>query len=184
MRSSSRPGCPRGEVSSVLAPDSAACSDQRFRVAHGCVRRERPQPAGGDQSHRRHLGGEPQLRQSLRGLGGGFSKPTGWLKGTGAPGGCTRDLVHRFYQEQYQINGGRQDHYVTGSDAIGLAMGVYDTRSLPIYSYLHQPGHPHYAIADDFFQSAFPGVLPKSPMADRCRNTDICRSACESSCPC
>ena len=30
----------------------------------------------------------------------------------GLPGGCTRDLVHRFYNEQYQIDGGRQDRYV------------------------------------------------------------------------
>jgi len=28
---------------------------------------------------------------------------------------------------------------------------------LPIYAYLHQPGHPHYAIADNFFQGAFGG---------------------------
>jgi acid phosphatase len=86
-----------------------------------------------------------------------FSHTTGWLKGTGAQGGCTRDIVHRFYQEQYQLNGGRQNRYVTGSDAIGLAMGVYDTQSLPIYQYLHQPSHPHYAISDNFFQSAFGG---------------------------
>jgi phospholipase C len=86
-----------------------------------------------------------------------FSRPNGWLKGTGAPGGCTRDIVHRFYQEQYQLDAGRQDRYVTGSDAIGLAMGVYDTQSLPIYKYLHQPSHPHYAISDNFFQSAFGG---------------------------
>jgi phospholipase C len=46
---------------------------------------------------------------------------------------------------------------VTGSDAIGLTMGTYDTRALPIYQYLHQGGHPHYAIADDFFQAAFGG---------------------------
>ena len=45
----------------------------------------------------------------------------------GLPGGCTRDLVHRFYQEQYQIDGGKQDRYVTGSDAVGLTMGQYDT---------------------------------------------------------
>ena len=32
--------------------------------------------------------------------------------GTGTPGGCTRDLVHEFYQEQYQLNGGQQDRYV------------------------------------------------------------------------
>ncbi|HKF69924.1 MAG TPA: alkaline phosphatase family protein, partial [Vicinamibacterales bacterium] len=73
------------------------------------------------------------------------------------PGGCTRDVVHRFYQEQYQLNGGAMNRYVTGSDAVGLAMGYYDTRSLPIYRYLHAPGHPRYAIADNFFQAAFGG---------------------------
>ena len=73
------------------------------------------------------------------------------------PGGCTRDIVHRFYQEQYQLNNGRQNLYVTGSDAVGLAMGYYNTSALPIYTYLHSDGHPHYAIADDFFQSAFGG---------------------------
>ena len=36
-------------------------------------------------------------------------------------------------------------------------MGVYDTRALPIYQYLHRANHPHYAIADDFFQAAFGG---------------------------
>src|SRR5580765_2252796 len=61
----------------------------------------------------------------------------GFLKGTGLPGGCTEDIVHRYYQEQYQIDGGRQDRYVAGSDAAGLVMGRYDTRSLPIYQYLH-----------------------------------------------
>ncbi|MGW5671242.1 acid phosphatase, partial [Micromonospora sp. NPDC003776] len=84
-------------------------------------------------------------------------KPNGWLDGTGTPGGCTEDLVHRFYQEQYQINGGRQNRYVTGSDALGLTMGHYDTRSLPIYRYLHGAGAPRYAIADSFFQAAFGG---------------------------
>jgi len=75
----------------------------------------------------------------------------------GEPGGCTRDLVHRFYQEQYQLNGGRQNRYVTGSDAVGLAMGLYDTRALPIYRYLHEDGHPRYAIAERFHQAAFGG---------------------------
>jgi phospholipase C len=73
------------------------------------------------------------------------------------PGGCTRDLVHRFYQEQYQINGGLQNRYVTGSDAVGLSMGYYDTKKLPIYRYLHGKHAPHYVIADRFFQAAFGG---------------------------
>jgi acid phosphatase len=79
------------------------------------------------------------------------------LKGAGEPGGCTRDLVHRFYQEQYQLNGGAQNRYVTGSDAVGLTMGVYDTKKLPVYAHLHAPGHPDYAISDRFFQAAFGG---------------------------
>src|SRR4051794_674717 len=58
---------------------------------------------------------------------GDFSKPNGFPKGQGLPGGCTRDLVHRFYQEQYQLNAGQQNRYTTGSDAIGLTQGYYDT---------------------------------------------------------
>jgi acid phosphatase len=87
----------------------------------------------------------------------GVFAPNGVPKGSGLPGGCTRDLVHRFYQEQYQLNGGRQNRYVTGSDAVGLTMGHYDTRNLPIYKYLHAKHAPNYAISDRFFQGAFGG---------------------------
>jgi len=87
----------------------------------------------------------------------GVFAPVGVLNGSGQPGGCTRDIVHRYYQEQYQLNGGQQNRYVTGSDAAGLAMGVLDTTSLPIYDYLHEEDHPAYAIADNFFQGAFGG---------------------------
>src|SRR4051812_48832758 len=82
----------------------------------------------------------------------------------GTPGGCTRDLVHRFYQEQYQLDGGRMDRYSTGSDAAGLTQGYYDTRQLPIYQYLHAAGAPRYVIADRFFQAAFGGssLTPQS----------------------
>jgi phospholipase C len=87
----------------------------------------------------------------------GAFAPNGVLNGTGLAGGCTRDLVHRFYQEQYQIDGGKQDRYVTGSDAVGLTMGRYNTKSLPIYQYLHSWGAPNYVVADRFFQAAFGG---------------------------
>ncbi len=88
-----------------------------------------------------------------------FSSPNGngFKKGTGSPGGCTRDIVHRFYQEIFQLHGGQQNRYMLGSDAAGLTMGVYDTKALPIYRYLHQHGHPKYAVLDDFFQAAFGG---------------------------
>ena len=87
----------------------------------------------------------------------GVFAPNGVPRGSGEPGGCTRDIVHRFYQEQYQIDGGKQDRYTTGSDAIGLTQGHYDTTALPIYRYLHAPGAPKYVLADHFFQAAFGG---------------------------
>ncbi len=88
---------------------------------------------------------------------GAFASPFGVSNGSGLTGGCTRDLVHKFYQEQYQLDGGRQDRYATGSDSAGMSMGVYDTQALPIYRYLHSDGHPRYAIADNFFQASFGG---------------------------
>ena len=87
----------------------------------------------------------------------GASSSVGFKDGTGDPGGCTRDLVNRFYQSQYQLNHGLQNHYTTGSDAVGLTQGYYETTALPIYEYLHSKGHPDYAIADNFFQAAFGG---------------------------
>jgi phospholipase C len=36
-------------------------------------------------------------------------------------------------------------------------MGYYDTKKLPIYTFLHSPGAPNYVIADSFFQAAFGG---------------------------
>jgi phospholipase C len=90
-----------------------------------------------------------------------FAFPTGVSKTNppaGArPGGCTRDLVHKFYQEIYQLNGGQQSRYTTGSDAVGLTMGYYDTRQLPVYRYLHRKNAPNYVLADHFFQGAFGG---------------------------
>ena len=96
----------------------------------------------------------------------------GFLNGSALPGGCTRDLVHRYYQEQYQLDNGKMDHYITGSDSAGLVMGTYDTTALPIYKYLHEKGHPKYAILDDFFQGAYGGsflnhqflVAPTAPL--------------------
>ena len=85
------------------------------------------------------------------------SFPNGIPNGQGLPGGCTRDLVHRFYHEQYQLDDGKQDRYLTGSDANGTTMGYYDTKQLPIYRYLHAKGAPKYVIADHFFQAAFGG---------------------------
>src|SRR2546425_3100590 len=42
----------------------------------------------------------------------------------------TGDLVHRFYQQQHQINGGRVGKFVGWSDAAGVGMGPYGRAQL------------------------------------------------------
>jgi acid phosphatase len=64
----------------------------------------------------------------------------------------TRDLVHRYYQNQVQIDGGKNDKFAAASDAKGLAMGHYDTSNLPLAEYAKR-----YTLADNFFQGAFGG---------------------------
>ncbi len=88
---------------------------------------------------------------------GGINPANGLVVPGARPGGCTRDIVHRFYEEQFQLNGGQQNRYALQSDAAGLVMGTYDTTKLPIYRYLHEHQHPRYAILDNFFQAAFGG---------------------------
>ena len=88
---------------------------------------------------------------------GGINPANGLVVPGARPGGCTRDIVHRFYEEQFQLNGGQQNRYALQSDAAGLTMGTYDTKKLPVYKYLHAKHHPGYAILDNFFQAAFGG---------------------------
>lgn len=64
----------------------------------------------------------------------------------------TGDLVHRFYQEQLQIDGGKMDKFAAWSDAAGLVMGYYESSRLPLYKYAKE-----YTLADNFFHGAFGG---------------------------
>jgi phospholipase C len=65
---------------------------------------------------------------------------------------ATRDLVHRFYQNQMQINGGKNDMFAAYSDAGALPMGYYDGASLPLWRIARA-----YTLADNFFMAAFGG---------------------------
>ncbi len=68
-------------------------------------------------------------------------------------GVVTHDLWHRFYQNQMQIAGGRNDRFVAWADAGGLVMGHYDVGpKLPLWSIARQ-----YTLADNFFMGAFGG---------------------------
>ncbi len=62
--------------------------------------------------------------------------------------------VHRFYEYQLQINGGKMNQYVVWSDTGALAMGYYDTHKLPLYPYARQ-----YTLADNYFSSAYGGSM-------------------------
>src|SRR5438067_3542439 len=68
------------------------------------------------------------------------------------PDESTRDLVHRFYQEHAQIDGGRMDRFALISDAKGLVMGYYPTRDLPLAAEARR-----YTLCDQFFHAAFGG---------------------------
>jgi hypothetical protein len=50
-------------------------------------------------------------------------------------------------------------------------MGVYATRSLPIYAYLHQDSHPHYTIVDSFFPDSL-ARLARQAQAARQQHAD------------
>ena len=60
--------------------------------------------------------------------------------------------MHRFYQEQYQIDGGKMDKFVAWSDAAGLVMSYYDATNMPEGKLAQQ-----YTMMDNFFHAAFGG---------------------------
>ncbi|MEV4781084.1 acid phosphatase [Burkholderia sp. LMU1-1-1.1] len=85
----------------------------------------------------------------------------------------TRDLVHRFYNNQMQINGGANDKFALYSDAGGLTMGYYDGSKMKMWDIAKQ-----YALADNLFIGAFGGSFlthqylicacaPQYPNADK-----------------
>jgi phospholipase C len=68
------------------------------------------------------------------------------------PATLTGDLVHRFYQEQSQIDGGKMDKFVSWSDNPGLVMSYFDASTLPEGRFAQR-----FTVADNFFHSAFGG---------------------------
>jgi phospholipase C len=93
----------------------------------------------------------------------------------------TPDLVHKFYQNQAQIDGGKNDKFALYSDARGLTMGFYDMRGSQLWKYADE-----FTLADHFFMGAFGGsflnhmwticactpVFPNAPTAIRAKVDD------------
>lgn len=69
-------------------------------------------------------------------------------------GVVTRDLWHVFYQNQMQINGGKNDAFVAWADSGGLPMGYYSQSqySLRLWDVARE-----FVLCDNFFQGAFGG---------------------------
>jgi acid phosphatase len=85
----------------------------------------------------------------------------------------THDLWHRFYQNQMQIDGGKNDKFVAYADSGALVMGHYDGSKLPLWGIAQK-----YTLADNFFMGAFGGsflnhqylvcaCVPQYPHADQ-----------------
>jgi acid phosphatase len=66
-----------------------------------------------------------------------------------------RDLWHRFYENQMQINGGANNMFAAWADSGGMTMGYFTPApetDLPLWNWARQ-----YVLADNFFQGAFGG---------------------------
>jgi phospholipase C len=94
---------------------------------------------------------------------GGFNHPydVGALYRTGGPADSdprrytNRDLWHRFYEHQMQINGGANNQFAAWADSGGMTMGYFPPGSesdMPLWGWARQ-----YVLADNFFQGAFGG---------------------------
>ena len=64
----------------------------------------------------------------------------------------TRDLYHRFFENQMQIDGGTNDAFAAYADSGGLVMGHYDGSQMALWQLASQ-----YTLADNFFMGAFGG---------------------------
>jgi len=66
----------------------------------------------------------------------------------------TRDLIHAFYQNQMQINGGKNDGFAAWGDSGALVMGYYSetAKNLNMWKLAQE-----YTLCDNFFMAAFGG---------------------------
>jgi acid phosphatase len=64
----------------------------------------------------------------------------------------TRDLYHRFYENQMQIDGGLNDKFAAWGDSGAVVMGYFDGSRTAMWKIARD-----YTLADRFFQGAFGG---------------------------
>ncbi len=79
-----------------------------------------------------------------------YSLPTTYAGFSNAT--ITRDLYHRFFENQMQIDGGFNDMFAAYADSGGLVMGHSDGSQMALWQLAQQ-----YTLADNFFMGAFGG---------------------------
>lgn len=136
---------------SALPPASVLQKDR-----DGSVLPTLPKVWGGMVPGRQNIGGKDYLvkEDDIQGLPNAPWKLTD-ADGKPLPEGLvTRDLVHQFYHNQMQINGGRNDGFAAWSDAGGMVMGYYGeaNKNLGLWQIARE-----YTLCDNFFMAAFGG---------------------------
>jgi acid phosphatase len=133
-------------------PAQAAAQKDR----DGSVLPELPKIWGGMVPARQNLGGKDYLikEDDIQHLPNAPFKLSD-AQGKPLPEGLvTRDLVHNFYHNQMQINGGRNDGFVAWGDSGALVMGRYGETSTNLG--LVQIAR-EFTLCDNFFMGAFGG---------------------------
>jgi acid phosphatase len=141
-------------LASPLSALPASAVAQKDR--DGSVLPTLPKVWGGMVPGRQNIGGKDYLvkEDDIQGLPNAPWKLTD-AEGKPLPEGLvTRDLVHQFYHNQMQINGGRNDGFAAWSDAGGMVMGHYGAakENLGLWQIARE-----YTLCDNFFMAAFGG---------------------------
>lgn len=141
-------------VAQPLSELPAAATAQKDR--DGSVLPQLPKVWGGMVPNRQNLGGKDYLiaEDAIQGL------PNAPFKLHDAEGNplpedlITRDLWHKFYQNQMQINGGKNDGFAAWGDTGGMVMGYYGEtqKNLGLWQIARE-----YTLCDNFFMAAFGG---------------------------
>ena len=110
-----------------------------------------------------NIGGKDYLikEDQIQGLGNAPFKLSD-ADGNPLPEGLvTRDLVHRFYNNQMQINGGKNDGFAAWADSWRPGHGPLrrNGQELNLWQIASQ-----YTLGDNFFMGAFGGSYPESPV--------------------
>jgi hypothetical protein len=137
-----------------LASVPADATAQKDR--DGSVLPELPKIWGGMVPARQNLGGKDYIikEDDIQHLPNAPFKLSD-AQGKPLPEGIvTRDLVHQFYHNQMQINGGRNDGFVAWGDSGGMVMGHYGetAKNLGLYQIARE-----FTLCDNFFMAAFGG---------------------------